>query len=79
MDNDGKLRGVALMNILPDSKLERLGLRSDDVIIAVNDTPIDSSGRAMNVARSLPRTKPVKLDVERGGVRTVVNVDPRGL
>src|SRR5262249_4491245 len=51
MDNNGKLRGVALMNVVPDSLIERLGLRSDDVVVAIEGTPIDSSGRAMNVAR----------------------------
>lgn len=79
MDNDGRLRGVAVMNVVPDSLIERLGLRSDDVIVAVNDTKIDSSGRAMNVARGLSRTAPVKLDIERRGVPTQVVVDPRSL
>jgi type II secretion system protein C len=79
MDNDGKLRGVALMNIASDSTLERLGLRSDDVVIKIQGVPIDSSGRAMSVARSLDRTNPVKLDIERHGLPIVVVVDPRSL
>jgi type II secretion system protein C len=76
MDNDGKLRGVAVMNIMSDSLIERLGLRSDDVIVAIQGTPIDSSGRAMNVARSLNLSQPVRLDIERGGAPITLNVDP---
>ena len=79
MGNDGKLRGVAVMNVVPDGLIERLGLRSDDVVTAIQGVPIDSSGRAMNVARGLDGTSPVKLDIERRGVPTVVVVDPRSL
>ncbi len=79
MDNDGKLRGVAVMNVLSDSLLERLGLRSDDVVTAIQGVPIDSSGRAMNVARGLSWSQPVKLDVERGGLAKVVMIDPRSV
>jgi type II secretory pathway component PulC len=79
MDNDGKLRGVAVMNVVPDSMIERLGLRSDDVVVAIQGTPIDSSGRAMNVARQLDYAQPVKLDIERRGVPTVVVVQPGSL
>jgi type II secretion system protein C len=76
MDNDGKLRGVAVMNIMSDSLIERLGLRSDDVIVAIQGTPIDSSGRAMNVARSLNLSQPVRLDIERNGSPTSLTVNP---
>jgi general secretion pathway protein C len=79
MDNDGKLRGVAVMNVVSDGMLERLGLRSDDVVTAIQGVPIDSTGRAMSVARGLDLSHPVKLDVERRGVHTVVVVDPRSL
>ncbi len=79
MDNDGKLRGVAVMNIVSDSALERLGLQSDDVVVAINGKKIDSSGQAMNEARALPRNRPVKLDVERRGTAIVVNVDLKSL
>ena len=76
MGNDGKLRGVAVMNIVSDSTLESLGLRSDDVITAIQGVPIDSSGNAMNVARGLSWSQPVKLDIERGGLPKVVMIDP---
>ena len=46
-DDNGKLRGVAVMNVLGDSALERLGLRSDDVVTSINGTAIDSSGAAI--------------------------------
>jgi type II secretion system protein C len=79
MDNNGKLRGVAIMNVMPDSMIERLGLRSDDVVVAIQGTPIDSSGAAMNVARGLDYSSPVTLGIERRGVPAVVVVQPASL
>ncbi|MFI5315286.1 MAG: type II secretion system protein N [Myxococcota bacterium] len=79
LDDNGKLRGVALMNIASDSTLERLGLRSDDVVTAIEGVQVDSSGAAMNVARGLGFAQPVRLDIERHGVPTVVMVNPASL
>jgi hypothetical protein len=53
-DDNGKLRGVALMNLMGDSALERLGLRSDDVVTSINGVAIDSSGAASAGAGSTP-------------------------
>jgi S1-C subfamily serine protease len=59
--------------------IERLGLRSDDVVVAIQGTPVDSSGRAMDVARGLSFAQPVKLDIERRGAPIVVVVQPGSL
>ena len=67
------------MNVMSDSMLERLGLRSDDVVVAIQGTPIDRAARAMAVARGLSWSQPVRLDIERHGVPTVVMVDPRAV
>jgi type II secretion system protein C len=78
-DDNGKLRGVAVMNVLGDSALERLGLRSDDVVTSINGTAIDSSGAALRVARGIIPTQPVTLGIERRGVPQVLRVDLRNL
>jgi len=78
-DDNGKLRGVAVMNILGDSALERLGLRSDDIVTSINGTAIDSSGAALNVARGLSPTSTVSLGIERRGVPQTLRVDLRNL
>jgi type II secretion system protein C len=78
-DDNGKLRGVAVMNVLGDSALERLGLRSDDVVTSINGTAIDSSGAALRVARGVNPSQPVTLGIERRGVPQVLRVDLRNL
>ena len=74
-DNSGQLRGVAIMNILPDSTLERLGLQSDDVVTSIQGVAVDSSGAALNTARGLDLSQPVTLGIERHGTATTVVVN----
>jgi general secretion pathway protein C len=74
-DNDGKLRGVALLNIASDSLLERYGLQSDDVVTSIQGVPVDSSGAALNTAHSLNLAQPVALGIERRGVQTTVVIN----
>ncbi len=78
-DDNGKLRGVAVMNLLGDSALERLGLRSDDVVTSINGVAIDSSGAALREARAIDPKRPVKLGIERRGVPQMLQVDLRNL
>jgi S1-C subfamily serine protease len=74
-DNSGQLRGVAVVSILPDSMLERLGLQSNDVVTSIQGVAVDSSGAALNTARGLDLSQPVTLGIERRGVATTVVVN----
>jgi general secretion pathway protein C len=76
-DDNGKLRGVALM--FNESVLERLGLRSDDVVTSINGVAIDSSGAALREARGIDPKRPVALGIERRGVPLKLQVDLRNL
>jgi len=78
LDNQGKLRGVAVLNVVPDSMLERLGLQSDDVVTAIQGVAVDSSGAALNAARSLNLAQPVTLAILRHGAPTTLVVDLQG-
>ena len=78
-DDNGKLRGVAVMNLLGDSALERLGLRSDDVVTSINGVKIDSTGAALREARGIDPKRPVSLGIERRGVPQMLQVDLRNL
>jgi len=77
-DNSGKLRGVAVLNIVPDSMLERLGLQSSDVVTSIKGVAVDSSGAALATARGLDLSQPFTLGVERHGVPTTVVVNLQG-
>ena len=76
LDDAGKLRGVALLGVLPDSMLERFGLQSGDVVTHVAGVKIDSTANAYNTLRGLNLRDGVELTVVRRGAQTTVNVPP---
>jgi S1-C subfamily serine protease len=76
LDDEGKLRGVALLGIVPDSMLERFGLQSGDVVTHVAGVKIDNTANAYNTLRGLNLANGVELTVVRRGAPTTVNVPP---
>ncbi len=79
LDEGGKLRGVALMDIRADSTLARLGLRSGDVVISVAGVNVDNSPRSVDTLRSLDPRAGGEVLVERAGVPTRIEVPPGAL
>lgn len=75
MDNSGKLKGVALLNVMPDSEVERLGLQSDDVVTSIQGVQVDSSGAALQAAHGIDPAQPVTLGILRHGNPTTVVVN----
>jgi type II secretion system protein C len=78
-DSEGKLHGVALMDVRPDSTLERLGLRSGDVVISIAGVKVDNTSKAFDALRSLNPRAGGEVLVERGGVPTRIAVPPGAL
>jgi type II secretory pathway component PulC len=74
LDDDGKLRGVAVLGIVPDSMLERFGLQSGDVVTHVAGVKIDNTANAYNTLRGLNLRNGVEVTVVRRGASTTVNV-----
>ena len=79
LDSEGKLHGVAILDVRPDSTLERLGLRSGDVVVAVAGVPVDNSSQAFDALRALNPRAGGELLVERGGLPTRITVPPGAL
>ncbi len=76
LDEQGRLRGVALLGILPDSTLERFGLLSGDMVTHVAGVKVDNTANAYNTLRGLDLSKGVDLTVLRRGARTTVSIPP---
>jgi S1-C subfamily serine protease len=79
LDENGQLRGVAVLDVRPDSTLERLGLRSGDVVVSVAGVRVDNSAAAFNALRGLDPRAGGQVMVERGGLPTVITVPPGAL
>jgi len=78
-DEAGKLHGVALMDIRPDSTLERLGLRSGDVVVSIAGVKVDNTTKAFDALRSINPRAGGEVLVERRGVPTRIAVPPGAL
>lgn len=62
-------------DILPDSVAAKAGLRSDDVVLAVNDKPIDDWEQFVTLVREQPG-KPLALRLQRGNAELDALVTP---
>lgn len=79
LGDDGQLRGVAILDVRPDSALERIGLRSGDVVVSVAGVPVDNTSQAFNALRALNPRAGGEVLVERGGLPTRITVPPGAL
>jgi len=64
---DGVPIGFRFARVGADSPATSLGLKSGDMIRAVNGQPLDSMQRLLSLVASLERTTQVDLEVERAG------------
>ena len=64
---DGRPAGFQLGNVRMDSIFGRIGIRSGDVIRAVNGQALDSPQRALDFYERLGSQSEVRLDIERRG------------
>ncbi|MBX3413645.1 MAG: trypsin-like peptidase domain-containing protein [Pirellulales bacterium] len=64
-----RLRGTLLNSVVAGTPAYRAGLRTDDVVVAVNGEPIDGVDQLMLYVGRLPAASTVRLTVERSGGR----------
>lgn len=64
---DGRTNGFVVRMIQPGSLLARLGLRVGDILHRINDIPLDSPEKALQIMQQLRQARKIDLDVERGG------------
>ncbi|MCS7301060.1 MAG: M50 family metallopeptidase [Fimbriimonadales bacterium] len=62
--------------VIPDSPAQAAGLRTGDVLIAINGQPVKTAERAGEIIRAHPN-KPLQLTLERNGSPFTVTITPR--
>jgi hypothetical protein len=80
LEPDYRGPGVRLLRVSERSPAQAADLRVGDLVHQANGKPVNSSQELQEVVRATPPETPVKLEVEREGVRkevSVVPVDPR--
>ncbi|MBI5018628.1 MAG: PDZ domain-containing protein [Deltaproteobacteria bacterium] len=62
---DGKLRGLIVYNIAPESAFAKMGLLDGDVILAVNGRPVTTTAEILDLYDTLQRGGTFTLEVDR--------------
>ncbi|WP_457625162.1 PDZ domain-containing protein [Persephonella sp.] len=74
---NGETVGFRFRYIKPKSVLYKLGLRSGDLIISVNDMPVRTAEEAFKIYNMLRNEEYVKVVIERRGKRKVLTYEIR--
>ncbi len=74
---DGKVEGFKASEIKPDGVFGMIGMKNGDVLLRINDFPIDSPEKAIQSFATLKGQNQVKLDIIRDGQPTTFNYDIR--
>lgn len=74
---DGKVEGFRASEVKPQGIFGTVGIRNGDVLLRVNDFPIDSPEKAIQSFASLKGQSRIKLDLIRDGQPTTFTYDIR--
>jgi general secretion pathway protein C len=74
---DGKVEGFRASEVKPQGIFGTIGIRNGDVLLRINDFPIDSPEKAIQSFASLKGQSRIKLDLIRDGQPTTFNYDIR--
>jgi general secretion pathway protein C len=74
---DGKVEGFRASEVKPQGIFGTIGIRNGDVLVKMNDFPIDSPEKAIQSFGSLKGQSKIKLDLIRDGQPTTFNYDIR--
>jgi general secretion pathway protein C len=74
---DGKVEGFRVSEVKPQGIFGTIGIRNGDVLLRMNDFPIDSPEKAMQSFASLKGQSRIRLDLIRDGQPTTFNYDIR--
>jgi general secretion pathway protein C len=74
---NGMPDGYKLLQIVPGSIYDQLGLKNGDVVDLLNGEPINDPGKAFQMFSELKTTSHLEIGVKRNGVKQVINYDIR--
>lgn len=74
---DGKVEGFRASEVKPQGIFGTIGIRNGDVLLRMNDFPIDSPEKAIQSFASLKGQSRIKLDLVRDGRPTTFNYEIR--
>lgn len=69
--------GYKMLQIVPGSIYDQLGIKNGDVVTSLNGDPINDPGKAFQLFNELKTTTHIEVGVKRGGVKSVLNLNIR--
>jgi len=70
-----RVGGVLIQSVTSDGPADKAGLQAEDVIMAVNGTPVEDSGDLQEAVAELGPGNPAQLELYRGGHKQMVSVE----
>ena len=74
---DGKVEGFKASEVKPAGVFGMIGIKNGDVLLRINDFPIDSPEKAIQSFVSLKGQNKIRLDLIRDGQPSTLNYDIR--
>jgi general secretion pathway protein C len=74
---DGKVEGFRASEVRATGLFATIGIKNGDVLLRINDFPIDSPEKAIQSLASLKGQNRIKLDLVRDGQPSTFNYDIR--
>ena len=74
---DGKVEGFKVSEVKPQGVFAAVGLKNSDVLVKINEFPIDSPEKAIQSFMTLKGQNRIKLDLIRDGAPTTLTYDIR--
>jgi len=74
---DGKTEGFRVSEVKPKGVFAAVGLKNNDILVKINDFPIDSPEKAIQSFMTLKGQNRIKLDLIREGSPTTLTYDIR--
>ncbi len=74
---DGKIEGFRASEVKPSGVFAMIGIKNGDVLVRLNDFPVDSPDKALQSFIALKGQNRLKLDIIRDGQPTTLNYDIR--
>ena len=76
-NENGKMVGFRISEIVPGSIFDKVGLQNGDVVQRVNSQDVDDPGKFFQMYQSLKEERNITIDLMRGGQRQTLNYEIR--
>ena len=75
VDEDGQVIGFRVSNVMTGSLIERIGIRDKDIIVAIDDVPLNDAGTGIRALSAARKNRRLTATILRGDKEFDVNLE----